>query len=133
MGRPITAECGSESAYRRHLRKGEPVDEACRLAHTKAKREERADIARPESPVAEVSMPETLDRQRDLEEQRVVLWQTIKWATENDPARVAAASKELREVWRELDELRDGEQVSGDPFAEFLNAPISIAERRASS
>ena len=32
-GRPL-AECGSLPAYRRHLRLGEPVDDACRLANT---------------------------------------------------------------------------------------------------
>ncbi|MGW1071519.1 WhiB family transcriptional regulator [Streptomyces sp. NPDC002537] len=32
-GRP-PALCGSESAYQRHLRNGEPVDDACRQAHT---------------------------------------------------------------------------------------------------
>lgn len=33
--------CGSEAAYRRHLRNGEPTDEACRAAHAEAKRTER--------------------------------------------------------------------------------------------
>ncbi|GGP55592.1 WhiB family transcriptional regulator [Streptomyces abikoensis] len=36
-GRP-PAKCGSEAAYQRHLRLGEPVDEACKTAH----REHRA-------------------------------------------------------------------------------------------
>ncbi len=31
-GRP-PAECGTEPAYQRHLKKNEPVDEACRAAH----------------------------------------------------------------------------------------------------
>lgn len=30
-GRPQTAPCGTVSAYKRHLRRGEPVDELCRL------------------------------------------------------------------------------------------------------
>jgi hypothetical protein len=31
-GRPVTAPCGSASAYKRHVRKGEPIDDACREA-----------------------------------------------------------------------------------------------------
>lgn len=29
-------DCGSESAYARHIRRGEPTDKACRIAHTRA-------------------------------------------------------------------------------------------------
>jgi len=36
-GRP-RAECGTVSAYSRHCRKGEPIDEACRRANREAKR-----------------------------------------------------------------------------------------------
>lgn len=31
-------DCGSESAYARHIRRGEPTDKACRIAHTRAHR-----------------------------------------------------------------------------------------------
>jgi hypothetical protein len=31
-GRP-PAECGTDGAYRRHIKNGEPVDDACRQAH----------------------------------------------------------------------------------------------------
>ncbi|MEV0114642.1 WhiB family transcriptional regulator [Streptomyces sp. NPDC050844] len=30
------AECGTRSAYQRHVRKGEPIDDACRAANTQA-------------------------------------------------------------------------------------------------
>jgi hypothetical protein len=33
----LLADCGTESAYNRHVRKGEPIDDACRRANTKAK------------------------------------------------------------------------------------------------
>jgi hypothetical protein len=33
--------CGTEAAYRRHLRNGEPTDEACRAAHAEGQRTER--------------------------------------------------------------------------------------------
>ncbi|MEV8477857.1 WhiB family transcriptional regulator [Streptomyces sp. NPDC051173] len=42
-GRP-PAPCGTESAYQRHLRNSEPIDDACRQAHTthRAKSRSRA-------------------------------------------------------------------------------------------
>ncbi|MEU0332183.1 WhiB family transcriptional regulator [Streptomyces sp. NPDC006193] len=40
-GRP-PAPCGTRSAYNRHLRKGEPVDAACRAANNRAYAEYRA-------------------------------------------------------------------------------------------
>ena len=36
-GQPI-APCGTQSAYTRHVKKGEPIDDACRAANTEAKR-----------------------------------------------------------------------------------------------
>jgi hypothetical protein len=35
----VTAECGTVSAYKRHRRRGEPVDEACRAAWNEWQRE----------------------------------------------------------------------------------------------
>ncbi|HEY8985705.1 MAG TPA: hypothetical protein VIU15_39805 [Streptomyces sp.] len=32
------APCGTQSAYTRHIKLGEPIDDACRLANTEAKR-----------------------------------------------------------------------------------------------
>lgn len=40
-GRP-RAKCGTSSAYDRHVRLGEPIDEACRAAHTAATAQYRA-------------------------------------------------------------------------------------------
>lgn len=37
IGRPV-AQCGTRSAYQRHLKLGEPVDAACRAANTAADR-----------------------------------------------------------------------------------------------
>ena len=36
------AECGTYSAYQRHARYGEPIDDACREAHNTHRREQRA-------------------------------------------------------------------------------------------
>jgi len=38
-GRPVVAPCGTPAAYKRHKRKGEPIDEACRLAYNADQRE----------------------------------------------------------------------------------------------
>lgn len=38
-GRPVTAPCGTVSAYKRHKRNGEPVDAACRDAYNAVQRE----------------------------------------------------------------------------------------------
>ncbi|MFJ2292134.1 hypothetical protein ACIOG7_10535 [Streptomyces sp. NPDC087894] len=35
---PKLAGCGTKSAYDRHVRNGEGIDEACRIAHTRAHR-----------------------------------------------------------------------------------------------
>ena len=35
------APCGTDAAYHRHVRNGEPKDDACRAAHAAAKRAER--------------------------------------------------------------------------------------------
>lgn len=38
---PRLVPCGNESAYRRHLRRGEPIDDACRRAHARTRNYER--------------------------------------------------------------------------------------------
>ena len=46
-GPPSLAPCGTYAAYRRHLRHGEPIDEACQQAYTDYQREyQRARRAR---------------------------------------------------------------------------------------
>jgi hypothetical protein len=41
-GHRARAECGTPSAYERHVKYGEPIDDACRAAHTRAAAERRA-------------------------------------------------------------------------------------------
>jgi hypothetical protein len=46
-GRPVTEPCGTYAAARRHMRRKEPVDEACRVAYNERHRaESRASMAR---------------------------------------------------------------------------------------
>lgn len=40
-GKPL-APCGTQGAYDRHIRRKEPIDEACRKAHADRRREDRA-------------------------------------------------------------------------------------------
>ncbi len=42
IGRPATQPCGTEAAYRRHLRHGEAPCEACRTAHADKARTARS-------------------------------------------------------------------------------------------
>lgn len=42
----LEAPCGTYAAYRRHLRRREPVDEACRLANNQTLREYKATVRR---------------------------------------------------------------------------------------
>ncbi len=40
-GRPATQPCGTHAAYARHVRKGEPIDDACRTAEREYRRAKR--------------------------------------------------------------------------------------------
>ena len=82
MPRP-RARCGTESAYRRHLRHGEPVDDACRRAHNENNRLRRNPTATPQ-PVDQVEV-----------------------LTAEEPAALAAGDDELAHVIRVLREVFD--------------------------
>lgn len=126
--------CGTKAAYERHRKNGEAPCEACTRANTVAQRKKRDTARKPAEPLAGVSAPEEMSRRADLERQRDTLWQAIQWAIQDDPARVAALSKELREIWADIEALSESEEVADDPFAKLLDgpgsAPISLAERR---
>jgi WhiB family redox-sensing transcriptional regulator len=55
-GRPIP-ECGTRSAYQRHKRLGEPVDDACRAANTAADRRLRETGTTKKKPTEPVERP----------------------------------------------------------------------------
>ncbi|MFJ2005665.1 WhiB family transcriptional regulator [Streptomyces chartreusis] len=58
--RPLPAPCGTRAAYQRHLRRGEPVDEACRAANAReAGRYRRTGSTRDQR---EKARPRDLDR-----------------------------------------------------------------------
>ena len=120
------APCGTKAAYERHLRKKEPVDDACRRANTVSKRQQRDDSRRP-APDKEpepVNEPEQVTREADLEAARTVLWRSIQYAVAEDPTRVSGLVKELREVWKELEAIRGDVKEEVDAFSGFLDGNV---------
>ena len=120
------APCGTKAAYERHLRRKEPVDDACRRANTVSKRQQRDEARRP-APDKEpepVNVPETSSREADLDAARTVLWRSIQYAVAEDPTRVSGLVKELREVWKELEAIRGEEKEEVDAFSGFLDGNV---------
>ena len=130
MARP-QAPCGTDAAYRRHLRSGESPCRACQDAHREANSKYRAHPAA----VAVESVAELVDSERvgDLRAQRKALQLAIDWALGNDPKAVPAASRELREVNAELERLTGASSdVRGVPsLADQLAAARAAREARA--
>ncbi|MDI9889963.1 hypothetical protein [Microbacterium sp. IEGM 1404] len=104
MGKP-KAPCGTDAAYRRHLRNGETVDDACRDAHAAARRGDRrspADTPRPtfvatapETPTDESEEPE----QDDLDDLALIvsgLRSAFKKIAKDDPTKLAPIAREFR-------------------------------------
>ncbi|WP_423833338.1 hypothetical protein [Streptomyces manipurensis] len=58
------ADCGTNSAYKRHVRKREPIDPACRAAHARADRAARGDSGAPVQPMAAHPTEWTADQRR---------------------------------------------------------------------
>ena len=132
MARP-KAPCGTDAAYRRHLREGEQPCVRCRDAHRAANAVHRAAPAVVGD--VDVEIAELVDSERvgDLRAQRKVLQLAIEWALGNDPKAVPAASRELREVNAELEKLTGASSdAQGVPsLAEQLAAARAAREARA--
>jgi hypothetical protein len=95
MSRP-KAPCGTDAAYRRHLKHEEPVDEACRDAHTAAGRESRKTVT-PLTVLAK-SASETADE--GVEDDMKLIVDTLRTAfkavAEEDPTKLAPIAREFR-------------------------------------
>ena len=132
MARP-KSPCGTDAAYRRHLREGEQPCVRCRDAHRAANAAHRAAPA--VVGAVDVEVPELVDSERvgDLRAQRKALQLAIDWALGNDPKAVPAASRELREVNAELEKLTGASSdVQGVPsLADQLAAARAAREARA--
>jgi len=101
MGRP-EAPCGTDSAYRRHLRNGDTVDDACRLAHTEAQRARRrspaaAPPAAPDHDTAGDDSRSTDDAEvDDLDLIVATLRAAFQKVAKDDPTKVAPIAREFR-------------------------------------
>ena len=129
MGRKL-AECGTESAYQRHKRYKEPVDEACRLAHNKYIRDrrhaymaERSAVS--DKPVGGVTAPATEARATRVDAGKAekapdydknwhvnVLRETLAGLTEaysrvleSAPDKASPLTKEIRALTAEIERL----------------------------
>jgi hypothetical protein len=121
MPRP-PASCGTEAAYRRHLRRGEEPDGACSEAANAAKRARRDDHARDR--VARVtsildsarrgadSSIDGLDgldgREKTLTEAAETVRLAIAVTLSTEPAKLAPLLREQREIARELEAIAGG-------------------------
>lgn len=109
MGRP-KAPCGTESAYRRHLRNDEPVDVACRDAHAAGRRNSRrspADTA-PDAPASSESDASGSDA--DGDDMKLIV-DTLRTAftkvAEKDPTKLAPIAREFRSAVEAVSGPRD--------------------------
>ena len=87
------APCGTEAAYRRHLRNAEPMDAACRDAHAQARRAARSSLAAAATPSA--------DPQADGDDMELIV-NTLRKAfvdiAAKDPTKLAPIAREFRSV-----------------------------------
>lgn len=97
MGRP-KAPCGTDAAYRRHLREGVEPDEACRRAHTEAGRKSSARKSPRFDATTTTSEPETppTTDAGDPDDMKLIV-DTLRTAfvavAEKDPTRLAPLAR----------------------------------------
>lgn len=130
--------CGTVAAYRRHRKNNEEPCDPCREANATVQRERRdakkaeknkrfADEFRDVKVRMESDTPLGSSRLSDLERQRVLVLGALEGITAADEIKsIPQLSKELREINREIDELKAKSQESEevDPLAEFFNADV---------
>ncbi len=103
MGKP-KAPCGTDAAYRRHLRNGETVDEACRDAHAAARRgDRRSPAAAPKSvPLFKPDPPPSDTSDDDEIDDMALIVKTLRGAfvqiAAEDPTKLAPIAREFRAV-----------------------------------
>lgn len=143
MPRPKAA-CGTYSAYKRHLRDGSDVDDACRQAskeRSRAQTQQRKDNApaalkpdaeswedfdleRREAPPEAGDGIAAFDRGRDLRWNLGLVKSAMQEVAEKDAAKLAPLSKRHSELLLEIEAL-DGAVQEVDPFDEFLSGDFS--------
>ena len=129
MPRPL-APCGTEAAYRRHLRRGEKPCYECRVASSEARSRRRAKHkpeveALPPAPAPAVT--ESLSRADELELLRQTIWDGLRWAKENDPKAIASLARELRATVGEIERLGDSGDVGEvDPIDAAIDGSANV-------
>lgn len=129
--------CGTIAAYRRHLRAGERPCKQCteanrlymetRRAREEAKRVEEA-APRVEEILKTPAEVEADHRLKDLAWQRVQLRSAIAVSVEkNDYTRLAGLSRELREIWAEIEKINGSAEEEGtnDDYSNFDAIPLA--------
>lgn len=104
------AECGTFTAYKRHKRNGEPVDEACAQAARDQRGERRAaerEVAAAKAQVAAESVPDMSPRLDVLYELQRQLQAHM---LEAPPQSVAGIAAQLRGVAAEVESLTGADQ-----------------------
>lgn len=135
------AKCGTEGGYRRHSHFKEPHCEPCKEAHNermrqqravrskrdkKKKAEERDQAIRTIKKTVSYSL-EDIDEIADLIYQRNTLRDSIEVLKTTEPARIAALSKELREVHKRVNELLEIETEKTEEATNDIFSGISIS------
>lgn len=148
MPRP-PAPCGSYSAYKRHLRKGEPVDAACRRASDErvAEQKDAREAGRPaRTKTAPVNPPDEFEDWEDFDAERReapeippahrTRVERLQWGlslieaamahvSSEEPAKLAPLSKRHSELLGEIEALEGSGTKEVDPFDEFFSGDLS--------
>ncbi|AZQ77657.1 hypothetical protein EJ997_10215 [Flaviflexus ciconiae] len=128
--------CGTIAAYRRHRKNDEDPCDQCREANAAVQRERRnakkAEKAEKFAAELEVSQPliergvsQESSRLSDLERQRFLVMSALEGSFAVAEVRtIPQLSKELREINREIEQVKAEGQEEVDPLAEFFNADV---------
>lgn len=144
MARPL-APCGTYTAYKRHMRRGEVVDARCRKAQREhdaarstsgaarvARSAAKADV--PAEPVAPAPLTDEghVSRVEILKEMLQESRELLKTLSAKDPQRAYLQMREQREILRELSELQGNGQAKGvtlaDQLAEARSRRVAASE-----
>ena len=131
-GKP-EAPHGTNSAWKRHKRRGETPCQPCEDAHREHNAARRTNYhsgrsqvpqAAPAAPPGPASAPvthEDSEQVRHLKRTRDLIMAAIERLAEMEPWKIPALSKELRETWREISALSksDDDEQEKDAFDEF--------------
>lgn len=127
MARP-PAPCGTFSAYKRHKRKGEPVDEMCQAAaKIESKKQVDAMNFRPpseEALAAAAAVPRERTREESLRRNLLLVERAMEIVAADEPAKLSPLSKRHSELLSELEGLSEPVKEA-DPFDAFFAGDAS--------